>query len=80
MKTVPYNHGPDFSEDYAPESYIEQGAIVLMDNAARDAAVMRKFSATGPAAGFDFDTYREACRTFNKAAYRNALVLAEAGA
>ncbi len=79
MKIAAYNHGPDFSEDYAPESYIEQGAIVLMENAARDAEVMRKFSATGPSAGFDFDQYREACKTFDKAAHRNALVLAEAG-
>ena len=79
MKISAYNHGPDFAEDYAPESYLEQGAIVLMNNISRDAQVVAKFAATGPSAGFDFDTYVEACKNFDKAAHRNALVLQEAG-
>jgi hypothetical protein len=79
MEILAYNHGPDFSEDFAPESYMAIGALILMEVAARDAAVMRNFSRTGPShGGFDFDTYVEDCKNFDKVANRNAMVLQEA--
>ena len=78
MEVVTYTRAPSFDEDYAPESYIAQGANVLMGIVSRDAKVIAKFSATGPSAGFDFDAYVAACKVFDKAAHRNALVLQEA--
>ena len=79
MEILAYNHGADFTEDYAPESYLEQGAIILMGIASRDAEMIRNLSRTGPShGGFDFDTYVQDCKAFDKVANRNALVLAEA--
>ena len=79
MKYLPYNHGPDFTKDYAPDSYLAIGAVTLMRICSRDAEVMRNLSRTGPAnGGFDFDTYVRDCKSFDKIANRKAWILREA--
>jgi len=74
MNIIEYERG-DGSVDYAPESYLNQGASVLIHNVARDEEMMSRLTNPSPSPGFDFDDYRERCKEFDPVAYRNQIVL-----